>query len=177
MNDIIYTQEDIRWKNLPYPTENAVVGNSGCGLFAVLHCIMEDHRYANYSPLDIYPHMLTHVIDETGTLQSGIAAALEHFGMRDVMWFKRQKQVADAFRELDKGGRIGVLLLQDGNGPDGTVWTAYGHYMGFVDYRHENGEHLFLLKDSSKRGHNGWYSFERSMGDTLVHVWTCRPVN
>ena len=107
----------------------------------------------------------------------GIAAALEHFGMCDVMWFKRQKQVADAFRELDKGGRIGVLLMQDGNGPDGTVWTTYGHYLGFVDYRHENEEHLFLLKDSSKRGHNGWYSFERSMGDTLVHVWTCRPDN
>lgn len=172
MNEITYLLNDDRWKDIPYPSGEDTIGTSGCGLLAALHCIMENPNNAKLTPLDVYPYMLPYVTENVGTAREGIVPFLEHFGMRDVIWFK-EGHLDEAFQDLDRGNRIGIILLKRGKTPDGTVFTLLGHYMAFTDYRHENGEHLFFLKDSGRRGNDGWFSYEKSMGETLIHIWTC----
>ena len=173
MNNKLYRQYDSRWASLPYPTRRSSFGGNGCGACAVLHCIIERSKYAKWDPRDIQPYMKGWAVSGQGTLWKGIYEALKHFGMQNVKWFGEADPMSAIFKELDKGGRIGVILFGSSRGPDGTCWTSSGHYIGFLDYKIKNGKHYFYLKDSGGRCHDGWYCYERSMRGDVRQVWTC----
>ena len=171
MNIHIYRQADSRWARLPYPGRGYTFGPNGCGACAVLHCIIEMNKYKNWTPKDIQPYMKQFATYGSGTTWAGIQKALVHYGLKDVTNVPTMPQL---WRELAKGDRVGVLLFGSTHGPDGTVWTAGGHYIAFTGYRIKNGQHQLYLKDSGGRKHDGWYSYEKSMRGDVRQVWVGR---
>jgi len=173
MRKVIYRQYDSRWGSLYYPTKNSNVSNSGCGLCSVLHCIIERDKYKSYTPKSIRKYMVQFAIAGQGTTWSGIRDALKHYGMENCKWFGASASMDTVFKELNKGGRIGVILFSAGKAPNGVVWTTGGHYVAFTDYKVKNGKHYFYMKDSGGRKHDGWYIYENSMKGRVAQVWTC----
>lgn len=171
MNSKIYRQADSRWGSLPYPTSSYSFAGNGCGCCAVLHCVIEQDKYKNYTPKDIKPYMVQYATKGNGTLWSGITAGLQHYGY-NVHW-KQSDSMSDIFAVLKNSLKRGVILFGSDRGPDGTVWTTGGHYIAFVDYRIKDGLHQFYLKDSGGRKHDGWWTYEKSMRGDVRNVWIC----
>ena len=171
MNSKIYRQADSRWGSLPYPTKRYSFAGNGCGCCAVLHCVIEQDKYKNYTPKDIRPYMVQYATKGNGTLWSGITKGLEHYGY-NVHW-RQSDSMSDIFKVLKNSLKRGVILFGSNRGPDGTCWTIGGHYIAFVDYRIKDGKHQFYLKDSGGRRHDGWYSYEKSMRGDVKNVWIC----
>ena len=172
MNSKIYRQADSRWGSLPYPTKRYSFAGNGCGCCAVLHCIIEQDKYKNYTPKDIRPYMVQYATKGNGTLWSGITKGLEHYGY-NVHW-RQSDSMSDIFKVLKNSLKRGVILFGSDRGPDGTCWTTGGHYIGFVNYKIDsNGRHWFYLKDSGGREHDGWWCYEKSMRGDVRNVWIC----
>lgn len=180
MNPEIYRQYDDRWGDLPYPGWGSYLSDSGCGCLAVYHCAIELKKYAGILTVpQCRDYMVQYATVDNGTLWSGITCGLEHYGF--TAHWRESDTMDDVFRELKDSCNCGVILFAKKDaaayGPDGTLWTTIGHYIAFSDYKIENGEHKFYLKDSGPRRHDGWYSFERSMRGCCRNVWICKSTN
>ena len=173
MNKTIYKQTDSRWGSKPYPVKKSSFAGNGCGCVACVHVIMEQEQYKNYTPESIRPWMVKQgfAVTNQGTTWSGIPATLKHYGYSNVVHIGIKDPMSKAWAELNKGNRIGVILFRSGRGPNGTVWTASGHYVAFTDYKVQNGKHYFYTKDSGGRNHDGWYTYENSMRGTVYQMW------
>jgi len=174
MNKTIYSQLDSRWSDKPYPTTNSSFGGNGCGPCAVTHVAIEQKAKANWTPNKLRKWMIEkgYAVSGQGTKWSGIEAALKYIGHERVVWIGKNDPMSDAWNELNRGNRMGVLLVDNSKTPDGTVWTASGHYVAFIKYkREEDGRHYFYIKDSGFRKHNGWYCYEKSLKGALPQMW------
>ena len=169
MNIHIYRQADKRWSSLAYPTRSSSFGGNGCGACSVLHCIIEMDKYKKWTPANVQPYMKQFAVNYQGTTWAGIPTAMKHYGLQNV---KNIPTMNKLWNELAKGNRVGILLFGSRRGPDGTVWTGGGHYIAFVDYKVEKGQHWLYLKDSGGRKHDGWWSYEKSMKGDVLQVWT-----
>ena len=176
MNNIIWKQYDSRWGSKPYPSGSTMAG-CGCGCVACTHVAMEQERYAKWTPENLRPWMVKQgfAIRGQGTRWEGITETLKHLGHKKVVRIYNDP-MSEAWKELDKGNRIGIFLFGGGPGPDGTVWTGGGHYVAFTDYKVSNGKHWFYCKDSGGRNHSGWYSYERSMKGRVPKMWIVERV-
>lgn len=169
MNPNLYRQDDPRWGSLPYPTSSSPVSTDGCGLCAVTNATIESAKYWSSTPKTFYSFMKQYAVSGNGTRWDGIDAGLnKHLGN-----CKRFDDMSAFWNEVSKDNRVGVVLFRSGSGPDGTVFTSSGHYIAFVKYKYENGQHWLYLKDSSSYRHNdGWKSYERSMRGCIQFLWT-----
>lgn len=173
-NTKIFKQYDSRYASLPYPNSSSPVSTDGCGLVSVTHCVIENPKYVNYTPKDVLPVMKPYAVAGSGTRYmnpDGIAAGLKYYGMKDVRVID---DMADFWEELDKGERVGIILFDKGNGPDGTRWTSARHFIAFNRYEYSGGKHWLYMKDSGGRDHDGWYTYEGSMKGCLFLMWTAR---
>lgn len=172
MNKKIWKQGDSRWASKPYPVKSSSFGGNGCGCCACVHVAMEQDRYKDWTPESLRPWMVKQgfAIRGQGTTWNGITETLKHIGHSVVVrvW---SDPMSVAFKELNKGNRIGIILFNGNKAPNGTRWTAGGHYVAFTDYKVENGLHMFYCKDSGGRDHDGWYSYEKSMKGCVAKVW------
>lgn len=180
MNPEIYRQYDDRWGDLPYPGWGAYLSDSGCGCLAVYHCAIELEKYAGSLTVpQCRDYMVQFATVDDGTLWSGITRGLEHYGF--TAHWRESDTMDDIFRELKDSCNCGVILFAKKKapsyGPDGTLWTTIGHYIAFSDYKIENGEHMFYMKDSGPRRHDGWFSYEKSMRGCCKNVWICKSTN
>ena len=184
MNTKIFRQYDGPWAKKPYPTKGCTVSGAGCGLVACTHMAIEQERYKNWTPETLRPYMLQYAVAGQGTTWNGIRKTLEHLGYK-VTHISESTPMKDAFAELNKGNRIGIILFYGGYSkrykkwyrtPDGTVWTGNGHYIMFANYKYENGNHWFYMKDSGGRKHDGWYSYEKSMKGCVGQMWIAERV-
>ena len=172
MNSKIYRQADSRWGKLPYPTKAYSFAGNGCGCCAVTHCVIELDKYKNYTPADVRKYMVQFATKGHGTLWNGITKGLEHYEY-NVHW-RQADSMSDIFKVLKTSLKRGVILFGSSLGPDGTRWTASGHYIAFVDYKiDKNGKHWFYLKDSGGRKHDKWWCYEKSMRGDVRQVWIC----
>ena len=178
MNKTLYKQADSRWGSKPYPIRSSSFAGNGCGCVACTHLIIENEKYKNYTPESIRPWMVKqgYAVAGQGTTWSGIPATLKHYGFTKVVHIDRNDPMSKAWTELNKGNRMGVILFLGGKAPNGTVWTAGGHYVAFTDYYvGKDGRHYFYTKDSGGRNHdsltNGYYSYERSMKGLVYQMW------
>lgn len=182
MNTKIFRQYEGSWANKPYPTKGCRVSGAGCGLVALTHIAIEQEDKKNWTPETLRPYMLKHgyAISGQGTTWNGMTQTLHYLGYKNVCYITESMPMKDAFAELNKGNRIGIILFYGGYSkrykkwyrtPDGTVWTANGHYIMFGNYKYENGKHWFYLKDSGGRKHDGWYSYETSMKGCVGQMW------
>ena len=175
MNKTIFKQSDSSWGGLPYPSKKSNVSSSGCGLVACTHIAIEQPSKKKWTPKKLRKYMVDngYAVEGQGTRWEGITNTLKYIGHSSVVriW---DKPMTDAWKELNKGGRIGVLLFSSGKGPDGTIWTSGGHYVAFTGYKVEDGQHWFYCKDSGGRDHDGWYSYEKSMKGVLPKLWIVR---
>ena len=172
MNSKIYRQGDSRWSNLPYPTKAYKFGSNGCGCCSVTHCAIELDKYKNYTPADVRKYMVQFATKGHGTTWAGISKGLTHYGY-NVHW-RTADSMADIFKILNgKSLKRGVILFGSTKGPDKTVWTTGGHYISFVDYKIQNNQHWFYLKDSGGRHHDKWWCYEKSMKGDVRQVWIC----
>lgn len=167
MNSKIYRQVDSRWGKLPYKNKSSV-GGSGCGLCAVLHCIIERDKYKNYTPKDIYSYMRQFAVDGQGTLWSGIPTALKHYGLTGV---KELGTMPELWAEMKKGGRVAVLLMKKGKCKSGRVWTTTAHFVTALDYKYQNKKHYLYFKDSSNRKNDGWIAYETDFINHVKTMW------
>jgi len=171
MNPRIINQGDPRWASLPYPKDPWTVKSDGCGLCAVTNCAIELNKYWNYTPKDTIGFMRKYATNGNGTEWAGIDAGLDKY----IGNHTRHYSMSTFWEELEGGDHVGVILFGKGSAPDGTVWTLGGHYVAFVAYKYENGQHWLYTKDSSYRNLNGWHSYERSMKGCIPDVlWTAR---
>lgn len=169
MNPNIYRQDDPRWGSLPYPTASSPVSTDGCGLCAVTNATIELKKYWSATPKTFYSFMKQYAVSGNGTRWDGIDAGLKKY----IGICKRFDDMASFWVEVSKSNRVGVILFRSGSAPDGTVYTSSGHYIAFVQYKYENGQHWLYLKDSSSYRHNdGWKSYERSMRGCIQFLWT-----
>ena len=172
MNKTIYKQLNTKWSSKPYPTKNSTFGANGCGCCACVHVAIEQESKKNWTPETLRPYMVKqgYAVSGQGTRWNGITETLKYLGHKNVVriW---DDPMSEAWKELNKGNRIGVLLLDSTRGPDGTKWTASGHYIAFTDYKVANGQHWFYCKDSGGRNHDGWYCYEKSMRGALPKIW------
>ena len=171
MNSKIFRQYDSRWGKLKYPSGAYTVANSGCGLCAVTHNVIEIPQYKNYTPKTIRPYMVQFATKGNGTLWAGIKTALEHYGYK-VHW-NTSDSMSTIFKVLETSLKRGVILFGSTRGPDGTVWTTSGHYIAFTDYKVVKGKHYFYLKDSGGRRHDKWWCYEKSMKGDVRQVYIC----
>lgn len=178
MNNTIWKQADSRWGSKYYPVKGSSFSGNGCGCCACVHVAMEQKRYKNWTPESLRPWMVKQgfAVKGQGTRWEGITQTLKHIGHSKVVKIYDADPMSAAWKELNKGNRIGVLLLGSGKGPDGTVWTASGHYVAFVDYKVSGGKHWFYCKDSGGRNHDGWYCYETSMKGRLPKLWIVERV-
>ena len=184
MNTKIFRQYDGPWARKPYPTKGCTVSGAGCGLVACTHIAIEQESKKDWTPETLRPYMLKYAVAGQGTTWNGITKTLEHLGHK-VKYITESTPMKDAFAELNKGNRIGIILFYGGYSkrkkkwyrtPDGTVWTGNGHYIMFADYKYENGRHWFYMKDSGGRKHDGWYSYELSMKGCVGQMWIVEKV-
>ena len=173
MNNKIYRQADSRWGNLPYPTKRYSFAGNGCGCCACLHIAIEQKSKAKWTPKKLRPWMVKQGFATcgNGTLWEGITKTLIHIGHEKVVRIYRNDPMKKAFKELNKGNRIGIILFSSGHAPNGIEWTSSGHYVAFTNYRIKDGRHEFYTKDSGARNHNGWHSYERSMKGLVSQMW------
>lgn len=173
MNKTIFSQLDSKWASLPYPTKNSTFGGNGCGACACTHVAIDQPWKADYTPDTLRKYMIKkgYAVAGQGTTWSGINETLKYLGHKNVVWVKRNDPMSKAWTELNKGNRIGVLLVDNSKTADGTYWTASGHYVMFYRYRYENGKHYFWIKDSGGRKHNGKFCYETSIRGALPQLW------
>ena len=177
MNKTLYKQADSRWGSKPYPVKKSSFAGNGCGCVACLHLIIEQEQYKNYTPESIRPWMVKQgfAVTNQGTTWSGIPATLKHYGFSKVVHIGISDPMSKAWTELNKGNRMGIILFKGGRAPNGTVWTAGGHYVAFTDYYVKNGKHYFYTKDSGSRNHDsltkGYYTYENSMKGLVYQMW------
>ena len=149
MNDKIFKQYEDPWKDLPYPTYSSDFGENGCGCCACTHIAIEQESKKDWTPENLRQWMIDqgYVVPGHGTEWQGIYDTLKHIGHNTVVWVGRKDPMSMAWAELDKGNRIGVLLVDNGRTPDGTYWTSSGHYVAFNKYwKDEQGRHYFNIK-------------------------------
>lgn len=177
MNKSVFKQYDDRWRWWVYPKKGWYLNGCGCGCLSVFHCCMELPKYKKHTVVDlmklVYNFMVKYAVAGGGTYRNGITDGLKHFGFTDVVRFQT-RPMSDAFKELKKGSRVGVLLFGSKRGPNGTLWTTGGHYIAFTDYKVQNGKHYFYTKDSGGRNHSGWYCYETSMRGDVIDIWTAK---
>ena len=173
MNKTIFKQLNGKWSSLPYPTRSSSFGGNGCGCCACVHVAIEQPWKADWTPATLRPWMISKgfAISGQGTTWSGITETLKHLGHKNVVWVQRKDPMSKAWAELNKGNRIGVMLVDNSRTPDGTYWTASGHYVMFYKYAYENGKHYFWIKDSGGRGHDGKFCYEKSLRGALPQMW------
>lgn len=178
MNKTLFKQADSRWGSKPYPSKGSSFSGNGCGCVACTHLIIENEKYKSLTPEPIRQWMVAqgYAVYNQGTRWSGIPATLKHYGFNTVVHVSQTDPMSKAWAELNKGNRIGIILFLGGKAPNGTVWTAGGHYVAFTDYYvGKDGRHYFYTKDSGGRNHdsltNGYYSYERSMKGLVYQMW------
>mgnify|MGYP002522796814 CR=1 FL=1 len=178
MNKTIFKQLDSRWSSLAYPTKKSSFGANGCGCVACTHIAIEQPAKKSWTPKKLRSWMVKqgYAVAGHGTEWKGIEATLKHIGHDKVVWIHRDDPMSKAWKELNKGDRIGVLLVDDSKTPDGTVWTSSGHYVAFTDYKYEKGVHKFYIKDSGFRNHDGWFTYEKSLKGALPQMWIVRKL-
>lgn len=172
-NKTIFKQADARWGSLYYPRKGATVGGCGCGLVACVHIAIEQESKKNWTPKTLRPWMVNkgYAIYRQGTSWNGITETLKYLGHKTVVKVWDADPMTKAWAELNKGNRIGILLLNNRKAPDGRKFSGSGHYIAFTDYKVEGGKHWFYLKDSSWRNNSGWLSYEKSIKGCLPKLW------
>lgn len=182
MRATIFRQYEGVWAKKPYPGKGYTVSGAGCGLLALTHIAIEQDAKKNWTPENLRTYMINkgYATYGNGTLWSGITQTLKYLGHSKVTYITEAIPMKDAFTELNKGNRIGIILFYGGYSkrkkkwyktPDGTVWTTDGHYIFFGDYKVVDGKHWFNLKDSGGRKHDGWYCYEKSMKGCVGQLW------
>ena len=158
------------WAQKPYPTKPSTVASSGCGLCSVTHLAIERSVKANYTPDTLYSYMKQYAVAGHGTEWVGIDNGMKHIGLTEV---KRVGDIPTLYEEMAKGNRVAILLFNGNKSPNNTQWTGGGHYIAAVGYK-VGKYHYFYTKDSGNRGHDGWYSYEKSMAGCLKMIWVGR---
>ena len=182
MNKALFKQYDSRWGSKPYPTKGSSFSGNGCGCVACTHLIIEQEKYKNLTPEPVRQWMVKQgfAYPNQGTTWSGITKTLEHYGYK-VVHIASNDPMSKAWTELNKGNRIGIILFLGGKGPNGTIWTAGGHYVAFTDYYVKNGKHYFYTKDSGGRDHDsakyGYYTYENSMKGLVYQMWIVEKIS
>ncbi len=173
MNKTIYKQMDSRWASLYYPRKGSTVGGCGCGLVSCVHIAIEQEAKKSWTPKTLRPWMVNKGFApyRQGTTWNGITETLKYIGHKTVVKVWDADPMSKAWTELNKGNRIGIILFNSKKGPNGTKWTASGHYIAFTDYKVKDGKHYFYLKDSGGRNHDGWYTYENSMKGCIPKLW------
>ena len=187
MNSKIFRQYEGPWAKKPYPGKGYKVSGAGCGLVALTHAAIEQEAKKNWTPENLRKYMIGkgYATYGQGTTWSGMYNTMKYLGYSDTKWITEAMPMKDAFTELNKGNRIGIILFYGGYSkrkkkwyrtPDGTVWTGSGHYIFFGDYKVVDGKHWFNLKDSGGRKHDGWYCYEKSMKGCVGQLWIASRV-
>ena len=176
MNKTIFKQYDSRWATLPYPKSPYLIRNCGCGECAIANIIIEMDKYKSQTPKTIQPYMKQFADPNgNGTYHSGIPTAMKHYGLTEV---KECKTMPELWKEMEKGNRVCILLFgSKKGGSKGVIWTTSGHFIAGAAYKYENGKHYLYCKDSGTRDHDGWMSYEETMRNDVLKVWSGKLSN
>ena len=114
MNKTLFKQADSRWGSKPYPSKGSSFAGNGCGCVACTHLIIENQQYKSLTPEPVRQWMVKqgYAVVNQGTRWRGIPATLKHYGYSKVVHIDRDDPMTDAWKELNKGNRIGVILFK-----------------------------------------------------------------
>lgn len=175
MSSNIYRQGDTRWAGIKYPSKPYTIGRSGCGLMALLHCLMENPKYCNYTPKDIVGYMRQYATRGNGTLWKGELNGLKHYGYSAKQL--SANTMSPVWEELNKGHRIGIIrMLAPNRHSVKYTWTTGGHYIMFSGYKVVGKKHYFKIKDSGGRHRDGWHCYETQMRGMFGPIFIAKRI-
>ena len=181
MNSKVYKQGNSKWASKPYPTRKSSFGGHGCGCVSCVHIAIEQASKWNWTPESLRPYMVKkgYAVAGHGTTWQGIYNTLKYLGHKNVVWVKRNEPMSKAFKEIDKGNRMGIFLFNSNKSKSGVRWTSGGHYVAFLSAKKskDGKDYLFYTKDSGGRNHTGWYSFNNSMKGCVNQMWIVERIN
>lgn len=173
-----FKQYDSRWAKKSYCTPGTMASD-GCGPTAVADLVYNLDK--TITPWKVAQWMTAngYATRGNGTVWSGITMALRHYGF-EVMGIEKSGKgditMTKFLNEMAKGDRWGIILFKAGT-KGGVTWTMGGHYMAAVDYRVVNSDKQLYMYDSGTRGHNGWYSYTKTMRGlcALAYITVKKP--
>lgn len=173
---ISFKQYDTRWAKLGYPKSPYFIRNCGCGEVAICNSIVKSFRFRKETPRAIQPYCKQFAAPNgDGTYLSGIPKMLKHFDFTEVM---EHETMAELWKELEKGSRIAIYLMNSNPGGNkGVHWTNGGHLICSTNFKYdEKGKHKVLVKDSYSESElrNGWISYEDNMRNAVTRVWSAK---
>lgn len=166
-----FRQYDSRWGKLSYPPgSSCTMAGSGCGATACASLIVNNPKYANYTPKSTRNFMINngYAIAGHGTAWNGITACLKHFGFT----VKTFDSMTPFFEEMAKPGRRCIILFGAGT-RGGVTWTLGGHYVPASAYKVVNGKHYLYTRDPGGRCNDGWHCYEDTMRGLIKKLWVC----
>lgn len=154
------------WAPHLYPKGNkkkSTYATSGCAT-----CMLAAIIY-NVNP-NITPEIVGNYISSIGgataggaTYHSAIKKTAEHFGVS----CKEIGTMSEFLKLMKTGNYWGGLLFRSGS-RSGVRWTSGGHYIAATDAR---GTDSLYMRDSGKRKHIGWYSYNKHMKGLIKKAW------
>lgn len=166
-NNIPYfSQNDPRWKDMPYGDET--MGEAGCGpnAFAMVASGLGASKGGSVTPVEMAQYAEQKGFrDQTGTNWNFMDSASKDYGLKAEKQFRPSKSFID--NQLSQGKPI----ILSGQGGAGTPFTSQGHYVVLTD-RDNRGN--YIINDSRGRKYSGKYP-ARSVVNNANMGWAMSP--
>lgn len=169
-----FRQDDIDWKNIPYPkgSQTHTIGNAGCGPTCI--AILASDIIPTIDPEIVAGWLSKHGFGTMGTSWLGVVKALKHYGYHDAKCYsdynclkKRETMAELSWRNAMQNHFIGILNM----GP--SIWTDKGCYIAITEAKFENGIEYYYVIDP-KGENSGWFSW-RDFSGKVKNFFSCSP--
>lgn len=166
-----FSQYDTRWASKGYEDPPSIMSSNGCGPTAAADIIASNPNYKNITPNDTRKWLINHdyVVNGSGTIHEGIPAILKAYGFS----VKQYLNMSDIYKQMAKGKRRAIFLMNSDKAPDGKIWTQSGHFVAIKGYKTAKGKHYFYVCDPGQRMRDGWACYETQMKGCISKAWLC----
>lgn len=157
-----FSQNDPKWKDMPYGDET--MGEAGCGpnAFAMVASGLGASKGDSVTPVEMAQYAEQKGFrDQTGTNWNFMDSASKDYGLKTEKQFRPTKSFID--NQLSQGKPI----ILSGQGGAGTPFTSQGHYVVLTD---KDNQGNYIINDSRGKRYSGKYP-SRSVVNNANMAW------
>ncbi|NKF06663.1 O-antigen ligase family protein [Clostridium gasigenes] len=144
---IYYDQEDSRWSNISYKSENSFIGNSGCGIVSMA-IVQSTMRKKEITPIELAEYSMKNGYCNNNTTREFFTdITKDHKYSLKVSKFD-SSDLSKVKRVLSDGKHMAVAIMKPGH------FTREGHYIVLYGVETINGDNYFNILDCNKNNKN-----------------------